>query len=71
VPEERVKALREAVTANHLRRLLPQGYVRQFCDRLCLLAAKKCRESAGGELEVECIMTDHEGAIIGQANVSK
>ncbi|MBM3119570.1 MAG: cobalt-precorrin-5B (C(1))-methyltransferase [Chloroflexi bacterium] len=71
VPEERVKALREAVTANQFRRMLSTAYTKQFCDRLCLLAAKKCREYAGRKLEVECIMTDYEGTILGRANVSK
>jgi cobalt-precorrin-5B (C1)-methyltransferase len=69
VPEKTVKSLRGAVTANHLRRLLPPAYAGQFCDRLCLLAARKCWESACGELEVECIMTSYDGIILGRASV--
>ena len=68
VPDEMVKALRGAVTANHFRKMLPLEHTRRFCDQLCLLAAKKCREEAGGELEVECIMTSYDGIILGRAN---
>ena len=50
VPEEIVQFLRKAVTANHLRRMLPPEHTPKFCNRLCLLAAKKCREEAGGGL---------------------
>ncbi|MBI2860999.1 MAG: cobalt-precorrin-5B (C(1))-methyltransferase [Chloroflexi bacterium] len=59
-----------AVTANHLRRMLPPGKVREFCDRLCLMAAENC-QAAGGEIEVQCIMTDPEGAIIGRGRAGR
>lgn len=68
VPEETISILKEAVTANHFRKLLPQQYFMDFCDRLCLLAAKKCFEQAGGKVEIECIVTDPEGAILGRAS---
>ena len=68
VPDKMVKALRGAVTANHFRRMLPPEYTKEFCDKLCLLAAAKCREHVGGKLEVECIITDYEGVILGRAS---
>ncbi len=68
VPEETVKRLREAVTANHFRRLLPPERLREFCDRLCRLAAEKCREHTGGKVAVECIMSDYNGVILGRGN---
>jgi len=68
LPDEMVKALRGAVTANHFRKMLPPEHTRKFCDQLCLLAAKKCREEAEGKLEVECIMTSYDGIILGRAN---
>ncbi len=68
LPDEMVKALCTAVTANHLRRMLPPEHTRKFCDQLCLLAAEKCRGEAGGKLEVECIMTGYDGIILGRAN---
>jgi cobalt-precorrin-5B (C1)-methyltransferase len=68
VPDKIVKTLRTAVTANHLRRMLPPEHAREFCDKLCRLAAIKCRERAGGKLEVECIMTSYDGIILGRAN---
>lgn len=62
--------LKDAVTANHFRKLLPSEYATAFGNRLCELAAHKCRETAGGKLEVECIMSDPAGAILGRAHAS-
>jgi len=71
IPHKMVKALHGAVTANHLRKMLPPEHTREFCDQLCLLAAKKCREKGGGKLEAECIMTSYDGIILGRANAQK
>jgi len=68
LPDEMLKVLQEAVTANHFRKILPPEHTREFCDRLCLFAARKCREETEGKLEVECIMTSYEGIILGRAN---
>jgi cobalt-precorrin-5B (C1)-methyltransferase len=68
IPREIVQAVKEAVTANHFRKLLPAQYLRIFCDKLCLLAAQKCRTATGNKVTVECIVTDPEGVIIGRAN---
>lgn len=68
VPDEMLKVLQEAVTANHFRRMLPPEHTRDFCSKLCLLAARKCKEEAGGKLEAECIMTNYDGIILGRAN---
>ena len=68
MPDEMLKALQETVTANHFRRMLPPAYVQEFCDKLCLLAAVKCQEKTGGELQVECIMSDYDGTILGRAS---
>ena len=68
VPNEKLNDLKAAVTANHLRRMLPPAYVREFCDKLCRLAAVKCRGKTGGKLEVECIMSDYDGTILGRAS---
>ena len=66
--DETVKGLRSAVTANHFRKMLPPEHAGEFCEQLCLLAAKKCREKAGGKLEVKCIMTSYDGIILGRAS---
>lgn len=68
VPEEAIKQLRGAVTANHFRRLLPPECLREFCDRLCRLAAEKFRQHTGGKVAVECIMSDYNGVILGRGN---
>ncbi len=68
VPEEAIQVLREAVTANQFRKLLPPEYSGSFCNSLCLLAAKKCGEHVNGKVQIECIVTDPEGAILGRAS---
>jgi len=68
VPEKTRQSLREAVTANHFRKMLPPEYTQKFCNKLCLVAAEKCRQEAGGKIEVECIMTSYDGIILGRAS---
>jgi len=69
VPEASVIALRKAVNAHHFLRILGMDKITEVCDKLCLLAARKCRDHTGGVLEVECVMTDYNGTILGRANV--
>jgi len=68
IPDEKLDDLRAAVTANHLRRMLPPEYIREFCEQLCRLAAEKSRDECGGRLEVEYIMSDYDGTVLGRAN---
>ncbi|MDP2730463.1 MAG: cobalt-precorrin-5B (C(1))-methyltransferase [Dehalococcoidales bacterium] len=70
IPQETVEALGKAVTANHLRKLLPAEHIKRFCDALCCLAVQKCREHTAGQVEVECIMTDPEGVILGRGSAA-
>ena len=63
--------LKAAVTANHLRRLLPPDNVRCFCNRLCLLAADRCSASVGGKPEITCILSDYNGEILGRSDGSE
>lgn len=64
-PEE-IGRLRQAVTANHLRRLLPEHCVTRFCDKLCRLAAKQCRARVGYNVKIRCVMSDYNGNVIGR-----
>jgi cobalt-precorrin-5B (C1)-methyltransferase len=68
VSDEMAKGLRGAVTANHFYRILPPEYSQEFCNQLCLLAANKCREHTEGRLEIECIMSGYNGAILGRGD---
>ncbi len=68
VPDETISYLKAAVTANHFRKMLPPEYNKDFCDKLCRLAAGKCREAVGGKSEVECVMSSYDGNILGRAN---
>jgi cobalt-precorrin-5B (C1)-methyltransferase len=68
VSDEILNDLKVAVTANHFRKILPPEYTRKFCDKLCQLAAGRCRAKTGEKLEVECIMTSYDGTILGRAD---
>jgi cobalt-precorrin-5B (C1)-methyltransferase len=69
VPEATLMMLRKAVTAHHFLNILTSSGVTEVCNRLCLLAVQRCREHVKGALEVECVMTDYNGTILGRANV--
>lgn len=69
VPEATVIALRKAVTAHHFLKILTPGDVTGVCNKLCLLATRRCQEYVKEALEVECVMTDYNGTILGRANV--
>ena len=68
ISDETAKILQGAVTANHFRRMLPPEYSQEFFNRLCRLAASKCREHTEGKLKVECVMSDYDGVILGRGN---
>lgn len=68
IPEEAIKSLGEAVTANHFRKMLSPEHIESFFASLCKLAAKKCKEYVGGKIEIVCIVADPEGTILGRAN---
>lgn len=67
VPDEALQVLSGSVSANHFRQVIPANNVQRFDEYLCLLAARQCRESIDGRLEVECVMSDYDGHILGRA----
>ena len=69
IPEAMVTTLRKAVNAHHFLRILGTDKITEICDKLCLLAAQRCREHTGRAFEMECVMTDYNGTILGRANV--
>ena len=64
-------ASQEAVNAHHFLKILRADNIGKVCDKLCLLAAQRCREYGQEMFEVECIMSDYNGIILGKANVKK
>lgn len=71
MPAAAAQVLKEAVTANHFRKLLPSRHTKDFYFRLCLLAVEKCLERVRGKVEIECIVTDPEGTVLGRANAKR
>jgi len=48
--------------------MLGTDKITEICDKLCLLAAQRCGDHTGGSLEMECVMTDYNGTVLGRAN---
>jgi cobalt-precorrin-5B (C1)-methyltransferase len=64
-----VSEMVEAVNAHHFLKLLDGDKVGEVANKLCLLAARQCLRYAGKLAEVECIMSDNNGVILGRACV--
>ncbi len=71
VPDNVINELAKAISANHFCQVIPAEHKGRFADKLCLLAARKCRGSINGKLMVECVMTDYDGIILGSASVNE
>jgi cobalt-precorrin-5B (C1)-methyltransferase len=71
VPVGTAESMKGAVSANHFRELVPSEYLARFASMLCKLAARQCSDSVRGEVEIECIMSDYEGAVLGRANAQE
>ena len=69
VPEATLMALSKAVNAHHFLSILGTDKITEICDKLCFLAAQRCRDHTGRAFEMECVMTDYNGTILGRANV--
>ncbi|MCL5264611.1 MAG: cobalt-precorrin-5B (C(1))-methyltransferase [Chloroflexi bacterium] len=67
LPDEVVAAIRDGNTARHFLDIVCDRGGEAIFGRICALAAAKCREQADGNLDVECIMTDFSGVVIGRA----
>ncbi len=61
-------ALREAVTARHLLNIMSDEQQRLFADRLCGLAAARCRDRVNGVFEVTVILSDNQGVVLGRGD---
>lgn len=68
IPVGVLERLRNSVTANQVRKLLPGEYAGTFCSKLAAMAAAKCREAVSGRIEVTCIITDPAGAVLGRSD---
>ncbi|MCL5985244.1 MAG: cobalt-precorrin-5B (C(1))-methyltransferase [Actinobacteria bacterium] len=71
IPDETAVVLQGAVTASQFRSIVPPEYKKIFCDRLCQLAAKNCRQHTSSMIAVECIMADTEGTVLGRASADE
>ena len=68
VPEAMVIALKKAVNAHHFLMILGTDKITEICDKLCFLAAQRCRDHTGRAFEMECVIADYNGAILGRAS---
>lgn len=66
-PPEAVTAIRGANTARHAAEIVDRCGLPAFYERLCGEAAAACRRAAADAFDVECILTDFEGKVLGRA----
>lgn len=60
----------KAVLAKQFMLMLKESSRADFCLALCRLAAERCREYSNGKLQIDCVMTDSDGAIIAKGKSS-
>lgn len=68
VPDNIMGLLGSSVTANQVRKLLPDRFIRPYCNRLAEIAAVRCRAGVGNKIEVDCIISDPAGLILGRSD---
>jgi cobalt-precorrin-5B (C1)-methyltransferase len=68
VPEKLLDELTGTVSANHFLQEIPAEHAGCFTGTLCSLAATRCSESVGGILDVECMMADFDGRVLGRGS---
>ncbi len=67
-PPATVEAIRGANTARHVQELLAAtGTLRAFCQRLCALVQEQSRAYIHGGLEIETLLFDFDGTLLGRA----
>jgi cobalt-precorrin-5B (C1)-methyltransferase len=65
--EELAAAIAAANTARHVQELIEAAGFARFCERLCELAAEQCAAVVQGRLQVDVVLFDFEGHLLGQA----
>ncbi|TAK09993.1 MAG: cobalt-precorrin-5B (C(1))-methyltransferase [Candidatus Manganitrophaceae bacterium] len=68
-PEEVVEEILEANTARQVAEIAQARGLAAFFDRLAVRVCEACRRHVKGELEIECLLTDFEGNVIGRGRV--
>ncbi|MFN0071115.1 MAG: cobalt-precorrin-5B (C(1))-methyltransferase, partial [Chloroflexota bacterium] len=61
-----VKPIRAANTARHVQELVQEAAFRPFFDLVCEEAAHACMAHVNGRLQVDCVMFDFDGVVLGR-----
>lgn len=70
-PEEVVEEILEANTARQVAEIAQARGLVAFFDRLAARVCEACRRHVKGALEVECLLTDFEGNVIGKGSTGR
>ncbi|WP_018132720.1 cobalt-precorrin-5B (C(1))-methyltransferase [Effusibacillus pohliae] len=68
VPDELLAEIRQANTAKQVGDLLEAAGHRRFFALLCSMISEECKRYAGGMLEVDTILAEFDGRIIGRGS---
>jgi cobalt-precorrin-5B (C1)-methyltransferase len=68
---EVLAAIQGANTARQVAEIVQAEGIASFFDRLAGKVCEACRRHVKGELEIECLLTDFEGNVIGRGSTRK
>ena len=70
-PEDVIKEISMANTARHVQEILTKRSILNFWDAIARKVCEACHKNVRGEMEVECILTDFDGKVLGKFVVPK
>lgn len=66
-PSDLVEKLKAANTARDAAEMVTAAGLPGFFDRICAIICENCQRHVEGALQVECVLTDHDGKVLGRA----
>lgn len=69
IPVNILRNMKKTVTARYFYEMLPENFRQTFTQKLCGLAAANCSQKTKQKIEVECVLSDFDGTILGRSNV--
>jgi cobalt-precorrin-5B (C1)-methyltransferase len=65
-PDEVIEQIKNANTARHVQEIVTKGNVKGFFSEICIQVYKQMRAHSGNKVEIEVILFDFDGSILGR-----
>jgi cobalt-precorrin-5B (C1)-methyltransferase len=66
-PSDLVEKVQAANTARDAAEMVTAAGLPAFFDRICAIICENCQRHVEGALQMECVLTDHDGKVLGRA----